>query len=380
MLLITSAFPKLKRLDERGDNVGEQLVGQCLRSWQANGFRIVSVHNAAEKALLGDGFPGVEYRFVEEDLGPGARKTPSFAALFAGLDKDEPVGLVNADISMAPFPGFADRLAAVAADHTAVMHRWEVPSLTGRQGRRFDLGVDLIAFTPGRLAGVIERFTALGYQLGVPWWDYAFPVAASLHAPLAYVADPILLHHTHDLAWNEDEWHRFAKVSATFLAGEAEAKGADPALARELRRRLGRIERENFGSRNPKESDYGLAELTIRWIQVFSEQRPVSLVAQMDLPASGRTLDDPVEDDLIAAVLDDPAYDSAAPAEAAAIRRKMPKREFRGAAPLSLYREVSTASSAGQVIAAGFRDVGKVILSTGKLLERRMRRKLRGYN
>lgn len=381
LLLLTSAFPRLKRFDENGMDVGEALVGRCLRSWQANGFRIVSVHNKAEEKLLGDGFPGVEYRFVEEDLGPEARKTPSFASVLAAAPQDEPVGIVNADVFMAPSPDFAERLAAAAADSTVVMHRWEVPSLTRRQGHRFDLGVDLLAFTPRKVAPALASFVSYPYQLGVPWWDYAFPVAASLYSPLMLVADPILLHHTHDQAWNDSEWHRFAGLSAGFLKAQAEEPSANPRLARELQRRIARIERDHYGSKNPKDTDYALAELTIRWIHVFSEQKALSLLSEMELPASGRTLDDPVEDDLLEGLLAaNAAYNSADPAEASEIRRKMPRREFKGPPPLALYKEISTESTAGQVIGAGFRDIGRVILSTGKLLERRMRRKRRGYS
>jgi hypothetical protein len=381
LLLLTSAFPHLKRFDEHGTDVGKELVGRCLRSWQDNGFRILSVHNKAEEKLLGDRFPGVEYRFVEENLGPGARKTPSFAAVLADLPAHEPVGIINADVFMAESPDFAERLSAAAADATVVMHRWEVPSLARRQGRRFDLGVDLLAFTPQKIAPALEAFTSFPYQLGVPWWDYAFPVAASLYAPLVLVDDPVLLHHTHDQAWNDGEWHRFAEISADFLKAQSRASGVDPKLAHELQRRLTRIERDHYGSKDPKEPNYALAELTIRWVHVLSERKALSLLSQMELPPSGRTLDDAVDDDLLEGLLSESlTYNSAEPSEAAEIRRKMPRREFKGPPPLALYNRVSTESSPWQVLRAGLRDLGLVFRSTGKLLERRFRRKRRGYS
>lgn len=377
MLLITSAFPKLKRLDENGQDVGAELVGRCLRSWQENGFRVLSVHNEAERDFIGDGFPGVEYRFVAEQLGPEARKTPSFAALFADLDPDEPVGLINADIFMAPTLGFADRLAAAAVEGTVVMHRWDVPSLDRRKGRKFELGVDLIAFTPRRIWSALEPFLRLPYQLGVPWWDYALPVAASLHGPLLHVADPILLHHLHDQAWNSEEWHRFARISAGYLAEVAAAADADPGLAKELGRRLKRIRRETRGIDPAKERDYLLASLTIRWVQVFSERNARSLIAEMDLPSNGRELDNP-DDSAVDEWMDDD--DPAEIDEATILRRGRPRREFPGATALAIYDEISTESSSGQVIAAGLRDIKKIVLSTGKLLERRVRRKRRGHS
>jgi len=375
LLLVTSAFPFLKRFDQNGTDVGGELVGACLKSWQDNGFRILSVHNKSEEELIGDGFPGVEYRFVEEDLGPTARKTPSLAAVLSDLPQDEPVGIINADIFMARAPCFAERLSALAIDSTIVMHRWEVPSLADRRGQRFDLGVDLLAFTPAKVAPALTAFMKLPYQLGVPWWDYALPVAASLYAPLTHVADPILLHHTHDQAWNDEEWHRFAKISSDFLNSQLLVGGSDPTLTAELRRRLARIDRQHHASKDPKERDYALAELTLRWIQVYSEQRMFSLLSEMELPASGRMLSDAIPDDA-----DDDELPAGLLEELAHIRRKMPRREFDSPPLLALYKEVSTESTAGQVVGAGFRDISRVILATGKLLERRMRRKRRGYS
>ena len=381
MLLLTSAYPLLKRLDENGGDVCKELVGQCLASWQANGFRIRSIHNRAEEARLGTLFPGVEYRFVDEELGPEARKTPSFSAVLADLDPDEPVGIINADVFMAGAPDFAERIGKIAREATVIMHRWEVPSLRRREGQRFDMGVDLLAFTPRRIAPALEAFARHPYQLGVPWWDYALPVAASLYAPLVLVSDPILLHHTHEQAWNSGEWHKFARISSDFLETQSRSPAADPKVARELQRRLARIERDHRGTSRPKEVDYALAELTLRWMHVYSERRNLSLLSEMTLPASGRTLDDPAEDDLLAAMLEaDEAYSSAAPEEAAAIRRKMPRREFKTPLTLALYREISTESSAWQVLRAGLRDIGLVARSVGKLLERRVRRRRRGYS
>jgi hypothetical protein len=114
---------------------------------------------------------------------------------------------------------------------------------------------------------------------------------------------------------------------------------------------------------------------------VFSERRALSLLSQMELPQSGRELDDPAQDDLLEGQLSTSAsYNSAEPAEAAEIRRKMPRREFKGPPQLALYKDISTESSAWQVIGASFRDLGLVARSTGKLLERRIRRKRRGYS
>jgi hypothetical protein len=334
--------------------------------------------------MLSVRFPDVEYRFVEENLGPEARKTPSFAAVLNGLDPDEPVGIINADIFTALVPDLAARTAKAAAEAVLIGHRWEVPSLAARRGKRFDLGVDFIAFTPRKIAPAIESFAKLPYQLGVPWWDYAFPTACSLYQPLSLIDDPIFLHHTHENAWSMVEWHRFAAITLDYLKARAEDPAADRRIARELKARLARLEHDYRDNPRPKEKDYALAELTLRWVHVMSERRPLSLVSEMALPPTGLDLDDPWVKALPESLKPlfelpdtEAAANSAEPAVAPAVLSRMPRREFKAPPFLALFKDVSTESSPAKVVGAGFRDLGLVALATGKLLERRVRRRFR---
>jgi len=281
--LITSAFPRLQRLDENDVDVGPDLVARCIRSWQDNGFDIVSIHNRAEEEAIGDGLPGVLYRFVDEALPEGTRTTPTLAAVLADLPPDAPVGIINADVFMVPFPGLAARMSAAAREATLLMHRWDVPSLRRREGRRFDVGVDLIAFTPRRIAPALSALASRPYQLGVPWWDYALPLAASLHAPLTLVADTLLLHHWHKLTWSEPEWHVLAEITEAFLLEQAADPQAEPLLAAEFSRRLQQlgIDYEDAPDRHAR--NYALDDLARHLIHQISGARSISLLAEMRL-------------------------------------------------------------------------------------------------
>ncbi len=401
MLLITSAFPFLKRLDENGVDVGQDLVRDCILSWQANGFDVLSVHNEAERDRIGAGLPGVTYRFVQEDLPPGARKMPSLAAVLSDLPPNEPIGIINADLFMPRCLDLAERMDRLARESTLIMHRWEVPSITRRKGKRFDLGVDLFAFTPSLIAPALEGLIKRPYQLGVPWWDYALPLAASLYSRLSLVSDPILLHHTHDQAWNDREWHDFADISETYLIEQAKHPLADQRRAEQLTERLGEIDEYYAGEHDRFERHYALGDLTLHLIQTMSSQHTVSLLADMSFAVED---DDPwlqrsereagrhalLQQRRAAATIEShTSIPVGAPTAGGQISSTPPTaqeellkyvsaealpREQGRPTRLAIYDEVTDETSAWQLVVAGLSDLWAVIMAIGKLLERRFRR------
>ncbi|SHF19176.1 hypothetical protein SAMN02745157_1862 [Kaistia soli DSM 19436] len=379
MLLITSAFPLLKRLDEDGVDVGQDLVKRCVGSWQANGFDVLSVHNEAERDLIGAGLPGVTYRFVDEVLPPGARKMPSLAAVLADLPPTEPIGIINADIFMPQCTDLASRMGRLARQSSVILHRWEVPSLTRREGRQYEIGVDLFAFTPALIAPALTGLNSRPYQLGVPWWDYVLPVAASLYAPLSLVSDPILLHHSHEQAWNDGEWHEFAAISEAYLLEQARLPLADKHLAEQLAERLGNIDEFYSVDPDPGQRHYALADLTLHLIHTMSSQHAVSLIAEMSFPgvsddpwsqrSEGEAVRKAVIDERRGAATGESQATAKAEPGAPVIRRELGK-------PLSLAinEKVTQETPTLGVLAAGFGDLWRVAAAIGKVLEKRWRR------
>ncbi len=396
MLLVTSAFPFLKRLDENGVDVGPDLVRRCVESWQANGFDVLSVHNEAERDLIGAGLPGVTYRFVEEDLPPGARKMPSFAAFLSVLPPDEPIGIINADLFMPPCLDLAARMDRLARQSTLILHRWEVPSLARREGKRFDLGVDLFAFTPALIAPALSGLVEHPYQLGVPWWDYALPLAASLYSPLSLVSDPILLHQTHEQAWNDREWHDFASISETYLIKQVKNPLADQWRAQQLRERLGEIDEYYAGEHDPFERHYALADLALHMIQTMSSRHTVSVLSDMSFAADDA---DPwlqrsereagrhalmqlrraaATIEIVPPVPDATPIESAPPSAQEELLRYLAVETVPSGVDirsgLAIRDEVTDETPALQVVKAGLGDLWAVTMEIGKLLERRFRR------
>ncbi len=377
MLLVTSAFPHLRRFDENGVDVGADLVARCVRSWQSNGFRVLSVHNESDREQIGLGLPGVRYAFVDERIPGSARSMPSLAAVIAQAPSDEPIGIINADIFMVPFEGLAERMEAFARSRTIVMHRYDVPSIDRRDGKIFEIGVDLLAFTPSLIAPAIDGLVRRPFQLGVPWWDYALPLAASLYAPLALATDPILLHHAHQLNWNENEWHRFAALTEDYLLEQANNSSADPQIADVLKRRMGQLHEDFASDQDRYRRNYALDEIARHMLHRISGHRALNLFAEMSLrgdqsgqAAAWDSLSSGEMARLEAAERAKGAAESiAAEVVSAAAAQEPPQRS-----PVMLTPEVVDSAPLNRVLAAGLHDASTSIMTVGKAIERRFRR------
>lgn len=175
----------------------------AVASWTAAGFTsIVSVNAAREIALLADRFP--EVAFVPG--GPAAETL--FGRPYAGLPEllaagaaggAAVVAIVNADIAVAAGPDFAGRLATAATGGAVVACRVDVAPDGGAAPAYYDVGFDLCA-VDARLA---ERPELAGFFLGLPWWDYALPLAvARAGGMVRFCPAPVCRHAVHDTAWS----------------------------------------------------------------------------------------------------------------------------------------------------------------------------------
>ena len=176
---------------------------EALAALAAAGFRtIVSVNTPPEIALLADRFP--EAAFVpaaSSALAPFGRPYAGLPQLLAAgaATGAGTVCVVNADLVLAARPDFAARLARAA--HGGAVIACRVDSDPGRPGigTYYDVGFDLCA--------VDVRFAARpeldGFSLGLPWWDYALPLAvARAGGRLRFCPAPILAHAVHETAWS----------------------------------------------------------------------------------------------------------------------------------------------------------------------------------
>ncbi|EHJ46216.1 hypothetical protein DFW101_0199 [Solidesulfovibrio carbinoliphilus subsp. oakridgensis] len=215
----------------------------AVASFVAAGFSpVVSVNTAAEIEALWRKFPEVVFvpgpDAAARDLGrPYAALGDLLAAgVAAGA---EAVAIVNADIVLVPPEGLAERIGRAARGGAAFACRVDVAGLAATTGQYHDVGFDLCAVD----AAVAGRLDVGGFHLGLPWWDYALPLAVlAAGGRLGFAAAPVLRHPVHAQAWSHRHFvalgrlfaRRFCPGAGDFLfpAGElATGNAAEACLA-----------------------------------------------------------------------------------------------------------------------------------------------------
>ncbi|MHC1788041.1 hypothetical protein [Solidesulfovibrio sp.] len=187
--------------------------GRCreaVASWAAAGFSpLISVNAPSEIAALAGRFPDVA--FV---AGCGAA-TARFGRPYAGLSDllaagrdagTTAIAVVNADIVLTARPGFAGRLARAATGGAVAACRVDRPGTAAGPSEAgspaayyYDVGFDLCAVD----AHLAVRPELDGFFLGLPWWDYALPLAvARAGGLLRFCAAPLCTHAVHDTVWS----------------------------------------------------------------------------------------------------------------------------------------------------------------------------------
>lgn len=176
---------------------------------------IISVNTPREIEALWQDFPDVT--FVP---GPDAAARP-FGRPFAALDDllaagaatgAQAVAIINADIVLAPPAGLAARLGRAALGGAVLACRVDVANLAARSGQYYDVGFDVCAVD----AGLARRIDLKGFYLGLPWWDYALPLAVlAAGGRLGFGTAPGFRHTVHASGWSNRHFltlgRRFAR-------------------------------------------------------------------------------------------------------------------------------------------------------------------------
>ncbi len=232
VVAVTSLPPSV---DDRHRTAGHSFV--------AAGFAAVgSVNAPAEIETLRREFPEVSFVAGSDaavrDFGRPYAALPDLleAGLAAGAGT---VAVINADIVLGPSQGLASRLCRAARGGAVLACRVDMDDLLARSGQYHDVGFDLCAVD----AAVAGRLDLEGFFLGLPWWDYALPLAVlAAGGSLGFAAAPVPRHPVHAQAWSHRHFltlgrrcvRRFYPDAAPVLfpAGETAAGGeAEACLA-----------------------------------------------------------------------------------------------------------------------------------------------------
>jgi hypothetical protein len=172
----------------------------CLQSWIACGFRVLAVNTAAEIASLSLRYPEVEFIPAERTARTiFGRDTPFIADMLSllGGRKESVLGIINCDLLFEP-DRFWSELPGVLDGKTVITgQRYDLRTLSGGVMNPYFPGFDYFFFdrtAAEALAGMPQPFS-----MGVPWWDYWFPISLMLRGyHVQSLTRPAVLHLLHD--------------------------------------------------------------------------------------------------------------------------------------------------------------------------------------
>lgn len=197
IVLVTSIAPK---------NIENQQ--QAIKSWQKNGFVIVSCNTKDEINMLEKEFPEVKFVEMERDARDIMGKPCPYLydmlqvlKLYGG----NICGIVNSDIHLRNFAEeMYDYLAEQAQNHVLFLRRQEIDKIEDAESlnsRLFFGGIDVFIFQKE----VIELLEDDGMIIGQAMWDYWFPIMLSEKGvKIREITNPIIFHVTHPFQYSND--------------------------------------------------------------------------------------------------------------------------------------------------------------------------------
>jgi tetratricopeptide (TPR) repeat protein len=222
--VLTSFPPSLVRM-----NAAERMEDYdrlCVRSWIECGFHIVAFNSPDEIPPLAARYPEVEFVPASRTARPFfGRDTPLIADMLSALaGRTEPVlGIINCDLFFEPAPVWRDLPSIVSRNVFVTGQRYDVRTLSGGALHRYFPGFDYFFFD--RAAAEALARSTQPFSMGLPWWDYWFPLSLMLRGyELQCVERPAILHLFHEQQVNArtPAWRRLAREFASAMVRESE--------------------------------------------------------------------------------------------------------------------------------------------------------------
>jgi hypothetical protein len=247
--IVTSIPPRVTR-EQAGRNIGAQYQLDCVASWVAAGFKILSVNLPAEIELLAPRFPEIEFVPAERDAGAIAgRPTPMIEDLLLALERQPQsiVGIVNADVCMETGKSWMAAIRDEIDSTILIGHRLDLDSWSTQVGEMVAAGVpytggfDLFFFEKSAIRKCIG--SAGGdrpFSIGMPWWDFWLPAALALQGHrVARLEAPVAGHLVHPIKYDPAAWEYMGAQLVEYVYEQARAAAF---IAPELRQMVGRAE------------------------------------------------------------------------------------------------------------------------------------------
>jgi hypothetical protein len=210
--LFTSISPRLG-----ADELDYQKA--CIASWRSAGFDVVTINGQSEVARVEAFGLDVEIVTVEE----GGKPPISDILACARARQLQYAGIINADCAILPYPDLARQLTAHVQGGIVVSERLDIDERLLPQPDTCS-GFDAFFFDMTFIPSGFD----LNFRIGVPWWDYCFPMAAvALGAKIINIETPLLTHKVHSHTWSDEERESVGQVFWRFLRGWQSLKHED---------------------------------------------------------------------------------------------------------------------------------------------------------
>lgn len=268
-LIITSLPPSPTRL-VNGADIGRDYIAQCIYSWRAAGFDVLSINPPAElDSVAALGLP----------VSLAASSSPELPLISEMLSAARAsgcrlAGIVNADCHMLPVEKLRDRLKQRSVGRMLLCERVDRDQTSLLPAVETNGGFDGFFFDPQsvcitKLAEYDPRF-----RLGDVWWDFWFPcVAMAQGLEVRRLKQPVLGHLNHVCRWNPECYsanrERFAR-SLRLLGQQLHALPELTSFAAVM---------DQVAGRDPA----SFAFITRRWLRHSADCRELALY---DYPAS----------------------------------------------------------------------------------------------
>jgi hypothetical protein len=165
-------------------------------NWESSGFKVTSVNSSAEAKIFRTA--DVEVLAVESDQ----NRLKITEIMSAIADTGTPIaGFINADCRFIQ-PLDLERIKTFVQNTLVLAERIDVDK-TGGATTVLSMGFDAFFFDTATLRSLPDK----GYRIGMPWWDYWFPLVMQRSGlALKRFSCPILLHTAHPPNWDEDAY------------------------------------------------------------------------------------------------------------------------------------------------------------------------------
>lgn len=228
--IFTSISPNIQRMFGK-KNIGVQYQMECIKSWVAAGFEVISLnHNDELAGLKQAGYP-VRYIGL-----PASYKVPTISDVLKHVSASDGVaGIVNADCKLEAVPHFHEIIGREAHGSCIVLERTDLNIETGRPTGGSCIGFDAFFFDT---AHTRDLYLPPVCAFGQTWWDYWLPMELmSRGLTLKASKYPVLTHIDHPKAWSQAS---FMRNGALFIDHFYGPKGRVPAsMHKILERPLG---------------------------------------------------------------------------------------------------------------------------------------------